>query len=116
MAKNTMGKTVSRSDAYQVWQTPDGSWTWYVRKAYQGDEAKPYARWLCDVVTPMVPNGETGDVYVSEVKANARRIDAGATAAEAKPPCHHGIINITGYTEGGDIIGRCFFCEEEVAS
>lgn len=72
--KNTRGKTVSRADAYEVWQTPDGSWTWYVLKAWQGDDDKPFARWFCDVVTPYCPNGEKGDVYVAEVKANAIRI------------------------------------------
>lgn len=74
MAKNTCGKTVKRENAYEVWQTPDGSWTWYVLKKWQADDNKPNARWFCDVVTPFVPNGEMGDVYVSEIKANATRI------------------------------------------
>jgi hypothetical protein len=45
-----------------------------VRKKWQANDDAPYARWFCDVVTPMCPNGEMGDVYVSEVKAQARRI------------------------------------------
>ncbi len=74
---NPCAKTVSREKAYEVWQSLDGSWTWYVRKKWQSpqQEAKnPYARWYCDVVTPIVPEGETGDVYVREITANARRI------------------------------------------
>ena len=71
---NTQAKTVSREAAYEVWESPDGSWVWYVRKKWQINDDKPYARWYCDVVTPMCPNGETGDVYVSEIKSNAVRI------------------------------------------
>jgi hypothetical protein len=33
-----------REDAYQVWQTPDGRWTWYVLKMWQVNDDKPYAR------------------------------------------------------------------------
>ena len=75
MAKNTQGKTVKRADAYEVWQ--GGSWTWYVRKKYQSPEAEaknPYARWFCDVVTPMSPSGDTGDVYIREIKSAATRV------------------------------------------
>jgi hypothetical protein len=72
-AKNLCAKTVKRENAYEVWQA--GDWTWYVLKKWQADDDKPYARWFCNVVTPMVgPEGETGDVYVSEIKKNARRI------------------------------------------
>lgn len=71
---NSCAKTVTREKAYEVWQTPDGSWTWYVLKKWQADDDKPYARWFCDVVTPIVPEGEMGDVYVSEIKEYARRV------------------------------------------
>ncbi len=74
MAKNLCAKTVDRDHAYEVWRSFDGSWTWYVLKKWQADDDKPYARWYCTVVTPIMPEGETGDVYVSEIKANARRI------------------------------------------
>lgn len=89
-AKNLCAKTVDREHAYEVWQNdrpfmlgdggPDGekfdvgTWTWYVLKKYQADDNKPYARWFCDVVTPIVPDGEMGDVYVTDVKKFARRI------------------------------------------
>lgn len=72
--KNTQAKTRPASDPYEVWQTPDGSWTWNVLKKWQADDSKPYARWFCNVVTPIVPEGELGDVYVSEVKSAAKRI------------------------------------------
>ena len=70
--KNPCAKTVTRENAYEVWS--DGSWTWYVLKKWQVDDDKPFARWFCDVVTPIVPEGEIGDVYVSEIKSQARRI------------------------------------------
>lgn len=72
--KNTQAKTVSRENAYEIWQTLDKSWTWYIRKKWQVDDNKPFARWFCDVVTPIVPEGETGDVYVKEIKEVAKRI------------------------------------------
>ena len=70
--KNLQGKMVKRENAYEVWQA--GDWTWYVLKKWQADDAKPNARWFCDVVTPMCPSGEMGDVYVSEIKSQAERI------------------------------------------
>lgn len=75
MSKNLCAKTVKRENAYEVWQTPDGSWTWYVLKKWQADDDKQYARWFCDVTSPFVgEDGELGDVYVSEIKSNAIRI------------------------------------------
>ena len=78
MNKNLCAKTVTRDKAYEVWQSYDGSWTWYCLKKYQSEEkekANPYARWFCDVTSPFVGSaGEMGDVYVREIKANARRI------------------------------------------
>jgi hypothetical protein len=72
--KNKQAKTVKREDAYEVWQSKDGQWTWYVRKKHQFDDNKPFARWFCDVVTPICPDGETGDVYVGDIKLNATKI------------------------------------------
>ena len=62
-----------KSEPYEVWQNAHG-WTWNVLKKWQADDAKPYGRWFCNVVTPFVPEGEMGDVYVSEIKQHARRI------------------------------------------
>ena len=75
--KNLCGKTVSRENAYEVWQSHDGSWTWYVLKKYQSPEKEKgnqYARWFCDVTSPFVPNGEMGDVYVNDVTKNAQLV------------------------------------------
>lgn len=71
--KNPFAKTRPVSDPYEVWQSNDG-WTWLVLKKWQIDDAKPFARWFCLVKTPMVPEGEMGDVYVSEIKSNARKV------------------------------------------
>lgn len=79
MAKNPYAKTVSRENAHFVYQSFDGSWTWYVLKTYQTPEKEaqnPYARWLCNVVTPFTSQrGDTGDVYVAEIKRQARKLD-----------------------------------------
>lgn len=77
MTKIPQGKTVTKENAYEVWQTPDGSWTWYVLKKYQtleNEEQNQWARWFCLVVSPFVPNGEMGDVYIDEIKREAKRI------------------------------------------
>lgn len=84
MAKNLCGKTRPKDQPYEVWQNvvpvfdcPPGSWTWHVLKKYQSPEkeaANQYARWFCNVVTPIVPEGELGDVYVTDITRCARRI------------------------------------------
>lgn len=75
---NKCGKTVKRENAYEVWQSPDEAWTWYVLKKYQApvNEAKnEYARWFCDVTSPFVgEGGEMGDVYIKDIKSVAKRI------------------------------------------
>ena len=71
---NPCAKTVKREDAYEVWQSPNG-WTWFVLKKWQVDDDKPYARWYCNVVSPHTgPQGETGDVYVADIKRYARKL------------------------------------------
>jgi len=77
MAKNECGKIRPRENPYEVWQSYDGSWEWRVLKKYQNPEKEAkntYAVWFCDVVTPIVPYGEMGDVYVADIKQNATRI------------------------------------------
>lgn len=72
--KNLCGKMVDRDHAYEVWESDDG-WTWYVRKKWQADDEKPYARWFCTVTSPITgPRGESGDCYVSEIKRGAVRV------------------------------------------
>lgn len=75
MSKNLCNKTVTRDNAYEVWKA--GDWTWYVLRKYQTPEKEklnPYARWFCDVVTPICPDGEMGDTYVDDIKNHATRI------------------------------------------
>lgn len=89
MSRNLCAKTVKRENAYEVWKSPctcsldvphdlltacPSRWTWYVLKKWQADDDKMDARWFCDVVTPIVPHGEMGDVYVHEVKDQATRV------------------------------------------
>ena len=76
-AKNPCSKTVKPEEAYEVWQSFDGSWTWYVLKKYQSPEKEaknPYARWYCMVQSPAMPNGGYGDAYVAAVKDGTHRI------------------------------------------
>ena len=72
--KNLCAKTRPKHDPYEIWQSQDGSWTWNVLKKWQGDDNKPYARWFCSVVTPIVPQGEMGDCYVADIIGFAKRI------------------------------------------
>lgn len=75
--KNLCGKMRDKANPYEVWQTPDGSWTWKVLKKYKSDEGEandPYARWFCFVTSPFCTWGEMGDVYVSEIKSQAVKV------------------------------------------
>lgn len=61
--------------AYAVFQTLDGIWTWHVLKSWQLDPTKPYARWLCWVVTPMTGRaGDLGDTYVYDILVKAEAL------------------------------------------
>jgi hypothetical protein len=77
-ATNPCAKTVTPETAYEVWQSYDGSWTYFVLKKYQSPEKEAqnaFARWYCLVKSPITPNGEYGDVYVSTVKRGTRQVD-----------------------------------------
>lgn len=76
--QNPCSKRVTPEMAYEVWQSFDESWTYFVLKKYQTpeNEAKnSYARWYCMVQSPATPKGEYGDCYVSTVKRGTRRVD-----------------------------------------
>ena len=76
MAKNLCAKIVTPENAYEVWESKQGLWTWFVLKKYQSPEAEAknsYARWHCLVKSPLTPHGEYGDVYVSVVKEPGNR-------------------------------------------
>jgi C1A family cysteine protease len=75
--KNLCGKTRTKENPYEVWKSPDGSWTWAVLKKWQTPEkeaSNPYARWFCFVTSPMCPQGEFGDTYVRDIKSNAIKV------------------------------------------
>jgi hypothetical protein len=83
---NPYNKEVKREEAHMVWQTPNGQWTWYVLTAWQIDDDKPFARWYCNVVSPMVgERGETGDVYVADIKSVAVKLDHNPLVKGKKP-------------------------------
>jgi hypothetical protein len=75
MSKNPCSKKVTPEHAYEVYS--DGEWTYYVLKKYQTpeNEAKNlYARWYCMTTSPLTPQGEYGDAYVSTVLQGTRLI------------------------------------------
>ncbi len=67
--KNLCLKSRPKSDPYETWHA--SGWTWRVLKKWQADDSKPYARWYCFVTSPMCPDGEYGDVYVSDITSVA---------------------------------------------
>jgi hypothetical protein len=69
--KLTTSQRLAQHKPIEVWQTPDGSWTWEVYKKYQKDDDKPYARWFVKAKSPFVPEGELGDEYVEGIKKHA---------------------------------------------
>ena len=79
MAKNMCGKTRPIDKPYEIWKSPDGSWTWKVLKKYQKPELEatnPYARWLCAVSSPMTYGSyDIGDTYVKDVKGYATLVE-----------------------------------------
>jgi hypothetical protein len=76
-ARNPYGRMRPVSDPYEVWSTPDGSWTWKILKYWKSPELSdldPYARVFCHVTSPYVPDGELGDVYLRAIKGCAVRV------------------------------------------
>ncbi len=76
--KNLCAKRVTPETAYEVWQSYDGTWTYFVLKKHQTPEREaqnPFARWYCMVQSPITPKGEYGDVYVTTVKNGTHQID-----------------------------------------
>jgi hypothetical protein len=73
--KNECGKMRKKDNPYEVWA--GRGWTWKVLKKYQspeGEAKNPYARWFCYVTSPMCPDGDMGDVYVSDIKSVAIKV------------------------------------------
>ena len=82
MAKNLCAKTRPKDKPYEIWKA--GSWEWHVLKKWQADDNKPYARWFCLVKSPIVPSGELGDCYVSDIKGAAIRVYVDPTIEPSK--------------------------------
>ena len=78
MAKNLFRKT-AKDTPYAVYEDPRTGWRWEVLHTWKGKDGEDkdrYARWFCRVKSPIVPNGETGDVYRQEILDNATLVDA----------------------------------------
>jgi hypothetical protein len=78
MPKNPCAKRVTPETAYEVWQSYDGRWTYFVLKKYQSPEKEatnPFAKWLVFVKSPAYPTGWQEDGYVSTIKRGTRRVD-----------------------------------------
>jgi len=73
MKKNQFLKERKANNPYEIWGNSPilPNWTWYVLKKWQKNDNKEYARWFCLVKTPIVPEGEYGDVYVKDIKEDA---------------------------------------------
>ena len=72
-SKNECAKTVTKENAYEVWEVP-GIGTHYVLKKYKSpksEAADPYARWFCYVESQF---SESGDVYAHEIMRYGHRI------------------------------------------
>lgn len=59
-------KTRPVGDPYQIFE--GRGWTWKVLKFYSNDLTDPYARVFCHVASPMLPEGELGDVYLTDIR------------------------------------------------
>ena len=72
--KNPYNKERNPNNPYEIWGNSPKlpNWEWHVLKKWQTDDNKPYSRWFCLVKSPMIPEGEIGDVYVSEIKDTAK--------------------------------------------
>src|SRR5947209_208183 len=77
--KNPCAKRVTPENAYEVWQSYNGTFTYYVLKKYQSPEQEaqnPYARWYVMTKSPYTSErGEYGDAYVATVTQGSHQID-----------------------------------------
>jgi hypothetical protein len=69
--KNPCGKMRDKSKPYEIWE--GNGWKWLVLKKWQADDFKPHARFFCFVTSPFCPEGEYGDVWAHEIRAQAKR-------------------------------------------
>jgi hypothetical protein len=67
-SKNWFAKSKKMPESYAVVES--GGWSWHILKLYKSLENSrkdPYARAFCLVKSPIVPDGEYGDVYLKEI-------------------------------------------------
>ncbi len=84
---NLCAKQRTEDNPYEVWRSRN-NWEWRVLKKWQVDDDKPNARWFCFVTSPFCPEGELGDVYVAEIKAQARRVNTEGGRVSYKVEVH----------------------------
>ena len=74
--KNQFLKMRPVNNPYEIWGDSPvlPSWEWHVLKKWQIDDNKPYGRWFCLVKSPIVPDGEYGDVYVKDIKEDGQAV------------------------------------------
>lgn len=68
--KNVAGKMRRPENAYAHWTDPATGWEYWLLKSWQGDNSKPYSRWLLKV------NGfgsDMGDTYCDEARGSLNR-------------------------------------------
>ena len=84
--KNLYLKTRPIDNPYEVWEgnynAGMGGWRWAVLKKWQVHDDKPFARWFCFVMSPYCPDGEYGDVYVTDITDNAHCVQVEQTTAK----------------------------------
>ena len=83
--KNPFGKGRPKDSPYAIYSNYQG-WEWHVCKTYQRpdkEQGNQYARWFCFVMSPLCPEGEYGDVYISDILGGGQaRLDAGSSDDE----------------------------------
>lgn len=72
--KNLCLKTRKQDNPYEIWGNSPSlpGWEWHVLKKHQFRDDTSFARWFCLVKSPIVPEGEMGDVYVMDIKYIAK--------------------------------------------
>jgi hypothetical protein len=68
--KNMFAKSRKPGNGYVVINNAASGWSWEILKLYKSVASSlndPYARAFCLVKSPIVPEGEFGDVYISEI-------------------------------------------------
>jgi hypothetical protein len=83
----SLRKTANRDAPHAVFRDDRIGWTWRVLKTYakpQSEALDGYARWMCEVSSPMTwPGSDLGDTYVRDVLRTGRLVECSREWAEA---------------------------------